>query len=194
MMKNRNTRKGSMNWNMALPSDKCCADSNALMQSKPFWRQTQATMAWVLYLPTFLGVKIIVFVSRTVSDAEKNYPVIEKEMLACFWATKRLRSFLWGMNYTLRTDHKPPMNILTTKGSASESTSHRINRWSSRMLEYNFNVEYLQGINNVVADYLSRVRDYRWKHNLKNTVTICQMISALRRYMLLLKVLFLRAS
>ena len=40
--------------------------------------------------------KIIAFVSRTLSDAEKNYSVIEKEMLACFWATKRLRSFLWG--------------------------------------------------------------------------------------------------
>ena len=78
-------------------------------------------------------------------------------MLACFWATKRLRSFLWGMNYRLRTDHKPLVNILTTKGSASDRTSHRINRWSSRMLEYNFNVEYLQGINNVVADCLSRL-------------------------------------
>ena len=99
--------------------------------------------------------KIIAFVSRTLSDAEKNYSVIEKEMLACFWATKCLRSFLWGMNYTLRTDHKLLVNILTTKGSASERTSHRINRWSSRMLEYNFNVEYLQGIN--VADCLSRL-------------------------------------
>ena len=66
--------------------------------------------------------KIIAFVSRTLSDAEKNYSVIEKDMLACFWATKRLRSFLWGMNYTLRTDHKPLVNILTTKGSASERT------------------------------------------------------------------------
>ena len=35
--------------------------------------------------------RIIAFVSRTLSDAEKNYSVIEKEMLACFWATKRLR-------------------------------------------------------------------------------------------------------
>ena len=37
--------------------------------------------------------KIFAFVSRTLSDRE-NYSVIEKEMLACFWATKRLRSFL----------------------------------------------------------------------------------------------------
>ena len=78
-------------------------------------------------------------------------------MLACFWATKRLRSFIWGMNYTLRTDHKPLVNTLTTKCSASKRTSHKLNKWSSRILEYNFNVEYLQGINNVVADSLLRL-------------------------------------
>ena len=80
--------------------------------------------------------KIIAFVSRTLSDAEKNYSVIEKQMLACFWATKRLRSFLWGMNYTLRTDHKPLVSILTTKGSAlnvpaTESTGGHRECWST---------------------------------------------------------------
>ena len=132
--------------------------------------------------------KIIAFASRTLSDAEKNYYVIEKEMLAFFWATKRLRSFLWGMNYTLRTDHKPLVNILTTKGSASDRTSHRINRWSSRMLGYNFNVEYLQGINNVVADCLSRLPLQAQPEEYS------QMTNALRRYKPLLEVLFLRAS
>ena len=124
--------------------------------------------------------KIIAFVSRTLSDAEKNYSVIEKEMLACFWATKRLRSFIWGMNYTLRTDHKP----LTTKGSAFERTSHRINRWSSRMLEYNFNVEYVQGINNVVADCLSRLplkaQPEEYSHDMPDDECIAQIQAATR--------------
>ena len=101
--------------------------------------------------------RIIVFISRTLSDTENKYSVIEKEMLACFWATKRLRTFLWGRHFNLRTDHKPLVNVLTTKGSASERTSHRINKWSARMLEYNFNVTYVQGVNNVMADCLSRL-------------------------------------
>ena len=141
---------------------------------------TDASCYGLLYLLKFLEVK-----RRSLhSDAEKNYSVIEKEMLACFWATKRLRSFLWGMNYTLRTDHKPLVNILTTKGSASERTSHRINRWSSRMLEYNFNVEYLQGINNDVADCLSRLplkaQPEEYSHDMPDDECIAQIQAATR--------------
>ena len=128
--------------------------------------------------------KIISFVSRTLSDAEKNYSVLEKEMLACFWATKRLISFIWSMNYTLRTDHNPLVNILTTKGSASDRTSHGINMWSSRMLEYNFNVEYLQGINNVVADCLSRLplqaQPEEYSHDRPDDKCIAQIQAATR--------------
>ena len=100
-------------------------------------------------------------------------------MLACFWATKRLRSFLWGVNYTLRTDHKPLVIILTTKGFASERTSHRINRWSSRMLEYNFNVEYLPGVNDVLADCLSRLplkaQPEEYSHDMPDDECIAQI-------------------
>ena len=43
----------------------------------------------------------IIFVSRTLSDAEKNYSFIEKETLAVHWATQRLRTFLWGRRFTV---------------------------------------------------------------------------------------------
>ena len=100
-------------------------------------------------------------------------------MLACFWATKRLRTFLWGRHFNLRTDHKPLVNVLTTKGSASERTSHRINKWSARMLEYNFNVTYVQGVNNVMADCLSRLpvaaQPDEYSHDSKNDECIARI-------------------
>ena len=49
----------------------------------------------------------IIFVSRTLSDAEKNYSVIEKETLVVHWATQRLCTFVRGRKFTIRTDHKP---------------------------------------------------------------------------------------
>ncbi|KAK6169762.1 hypothetical protein SNE40_020751 [Patella caerulea] len=101
--------------------------------------------------------RIVSFISRTLTDTEKKYSVIEKEMLACYWATKRLRTFLWGRHFKIRTDHKPLIYILSTRGYSSERTSSRINRWSSRMLEYNYTATYTPGSLNVLADCMSRL-------------------------------------
>ena len=99
----------------------------------------------------------IIFVSRTLSDAEKNYSVIEKETLAVHWATQRLRTFVWRRRFTVQTDHKPLTSILTTKGFASHRTSQRINKWSTLLLEYNFDIQYIPGVNNNAADCMSRL-------------------------------------
>ena len=88
---------------------------------------------------------------------QKNYSVIKKETLAVHWATKRLCTFLWGRRLTVRTDHKPLTSILTTKGFASDRTSQRINKWSTLLLEYNFDIQYILGVNNTAADCMSRL-------------------------------------
>ena len=93
----------------------------------------------------------IIFVSRTLSDAEKNYSIIEKETLAVHWDMQRLHTFLWGRRFTVRTDHKPLTSILTTKGFASDQTSQRINKWSTLLLEDNFDIQYIPGVNNTAA-------------------------------------------
>ena len=97
----------------------------------------------------------IILVSRTLSDAEKNYSVIEKETLAVHLATQRLCTFVWGRRFTVRTGHKPLTSILTTKGFASDRTSQRINKWSTLLLEYNFDIQYIPGVNNTAADCMS---------------------------------------
>ena len=99
----------------------------------------------------------IIFVSRTLSADEKNYSVIEKETLAVHWATQWLRTFLWGRRFTMRTGHKPLTSILTTKGFASDRMSRRINKRSTLLLEYNFYIQYIPGVNNTAADCLSRL-------------------------------------
>ena len=68
----------------------------------------------------------IIFVSRTLSDAEKNYSVIEKETLAVHWAMQWLRTFIWGRRFTVQTDHKPhrtTIKILSKK--KKEKNCHR---------------------------------------------------------------------
>lgn len=49
-------------------------------------------------------------------SAERKYPIVEKEALACVWAVERWRTFLGGRRFTLQMDHQALTTLLATKG------------------------------------------------------------------------------
>ena len=55
--------------------------------------------------------KPIGFVSRTLTQAEKNYSQIEKEGLACVFGVKRFHAYVYGHPFTLVSDHKPLLSL-----------------------------------------------------------------------------------
>ncbi|CAI5683364.1 unnamed protein product [Oreochromis niloticus] len=97
----------------------------------------------------------VAFASRSLSDAERKYSIVEKEALACVWAAEKWRTWLWGRKFLLRTDHQALTTLLTTKGN--NRAGLRIARWSARLLEFDYEVEYRTGSLNHVADCLSRL-------------------------------------
>ncbi|XP_078503492.1 fibrocystin [Lissotriton helveticus] len=97
----------------------------------------------------------IAFASRSLQKSENNYSVIEKEALAVSWALGKFRDFLWGTQFTLRTDHKPLVEVFSKKGLIAISS--RIRRWVVGLQEYTFGVEYVPGTRNLAADCLSRL-------------------------------------
>ncbi|CAM5115715.1 unnamed protein product [Eretmochelys imbricata] len=99
--------------------------------------------------------RTVEFASRTLSNAERKYSTVEKEPLACVWATEKWRTYLWGCTFKLRTDHSPLTTLLTTKGLGR--AGYRIARWSARLLSFNYELEYNPGNQNVVADCLSHL-------------------------------------
>jgi hypothetical protein len=96
------------------------------------------------------------FLSRKLSATEKTYSATEKEFLAVLWGIERLHQFLYGRPFTVRTDHQCLRQLLIN-GVEGGAAPCRVIRWATRLLRYNFQVRYLPGKDNVVADALSRV-------------------------------------
>lgn len=102
------------------------------------------------------GVEVpVAFASRTLSGAERNYSVGEKEALACVWACEKWFQYIWGRHFTLRTDHQSLTTLLSSRGSGRQTM--RIARWATRLMRFNYTVEYCPGAQNCAADALSRL-------------------------------------
>jgi hypothetical protein len=92
------------------------------------------------------------YTSRTLNNAERNYPTIEKELLAIVWGCTYFRQYLYGRKFTIVTDRCP----LTWICSVKDPTS-RLLRWRLKLEEYEYKVKYKKGSSNTNADALSRI-------------------------------------
>ncbi|KAG7301395.1 hypothetical protein JYU34_014336 [Plutella xylostella] len=96
--------------------------------------------------------KPIAYASRKLNKAELNYPTIEKELLAIVWSIKYFRPYLYGRKFTIFTDHKPLVYLFGMNNPSSRLTKFRL-----ELENYEFEIEYVKGKDNVAADALSRV-------------------------------------
>lgn len=93
----------------------------------------------------------VAFWSRKLSETEKKYSPTEREALAIVFFTEKFRYYLLGRRFLIRTDHRALEYIF--KGAANNS---KLARWALRLQEFCFDVVYIKGTDNVVADNLSR--------------------------------------
>jgi len=96
--------------------------------------------------------RTVSFASRTLSDTELSYSTVEKEMLAITCATKYFRAYLFGQKFKVRTDHKPLKVLMIFKEPKS-----KLVRWKFQLIEWDYEVKYKIGFQNLVADAFSRV-------------------------------------
>ena len=100
----------------------------------------------------------VAFASRKLTDTERKYAPIEREMLAFFWAvTKRFKQFL-GRKFTWITDHKPLESLLGPKSIISKIASARVQRWALALQGYAYDVIGKRSKSIPEADALSRLR------------------------------------
>ena len=98
--------------------------------------------------------KPVLYWSSQFRKYEANYSIAEKEALACVAATQKLRKYLLGRSFILRTDHKALVTLLSQV--LSKRTESRIERWREKLSYFDYIVEYIQGQNNQMADWLFR--------------------------------------
>ena len=96
--------------------------------------------------------RVVAYASRSLADVERRYSQTEKEALGLVWGCERFHMYLYGVEFTLLTDHKPLEVIYST----SSRTSARIEHWVLRLQPYKFTVQYVPGKQNI-ADPLSRL-------------------------------------
>ncbi|CAH9078514.1 unnamed protein product [Cuscuta europaea] len=95
---------------------------------------------------------VIYYASTTLNDAQRNYATTKKEMLAVVYALEKFRSYLLGTNVIIYTDHAS-LKFLMMKKEAKP----RLIRWILLLSEFDVEIKDKKGMENLVADHLSRL-------------------------------------
>ncbi|KAK7111890.1 hypothetical protein V1264_011443 [Littorina saxatilis] len=97
--------------------------------------------------------KPIAFASRSLTDCEKRYAQIEKELLAVVFGVEHFHYYVYGRAVTVESDHKPLESIIQKPLSAAPP---RLQRMLLRTMKYNITLLYKAGREMYVSDTLSR--------------------------------------
>ena len=94
----------------------------------------------------------IAFYSRTLNRAERNYATTDREFLALVEAVDHFRYYLLSHKFRAFTDHKALINMVKNPPLTSRHA-----RYITNLEEYNFDLLYKRGEENVAADTISRL-------------------------------------
>ncbi|KAL5515979.1 hypothetical protein EMCRGX_G001235 [Ephydatia muelleri] len=96
----------------------------------------------------------IAYASRSLCKAESNYGITELETLAVVWALTHVRTYIYGNEVTVYTDHSAVKAVLETPNPSGKHA-----RWWSKVYESgakHVHIIYKSGKSNSNADALSR--------------------------------------
>jgi len=96
----------------------------------------------------------VCYFSKKYNQHQRNYSTIEKEALALLLALQHFDVYVGStvLPAIVYTDHNPLTFLLRM-----HNRNQRLMRWSLIIQDYNLEIKYKKGVNNVVADALSRV-------------------------------------
>jgi transposase InsO family protein len=98
------------------------------------------------------GLAPISYYSRVLTEAEKKYSTYKKECLAVIFGCEKCRAYLEHREFEVHCDNLALCWLLKRVKDVG-----RLGRWILRLAPFKFRVKHMRGVDNVVADALSRV-------------------------------------
>ena len=95
---------------------------------------------------------MIYYSIRTLNDAQQNYTMTEKEFLAVIFALEKFRPYLIGSKTVIFTDHSALKYLMTKKEAKAQ-----LIWWILLLQEFDLEIRDKRGVENVVANHLSRI-------------------------------------
>ncbi|CAM8972796.1 unnamed protein product [Rhodiola kirilowii] len=95
---------------------------------------------------------VIYYASRTLDPAQRNYSTTEKELLVVVFALEKFRPYLLGAKVIVYSDHAAIRYLMKKK-----EAKLRLIRWILLLQEFDVEIRDKKGIENTVADHLSRI-------------------------------------
>lgn len=101
----------------------------------------------------------VMYFSQSLSKAETNWDARQLEAYALLVGLERCRSLIGTRKIICFTDHVNLTFMFRHSPTAANSIlGSKLMRWASRLAGFNFELRYKRGVDNTMADYLSRVK------------------------------------
>ena len=130
-----------------------CTTIHFLSDSDPIFLHTDASDYGIGgYLFQLIDGKEvpIAFVSKSFTLVQLRWAVIQKEAFAIYYCCIFLKTLLRDRTFTIRTDHRNLLYI-------HENSNPMIVRWFMALSEYSYEIEFISGVDNGIADSMSRL-------------------------------------
>ncbi|GJS20955.1 reverse transcriptase domain-containing protein [Tanacetum coccineum] len=96
----------------------------------------------------------IYFASKTLNPAQQKYTVTKKELMAVVFAFDKFKSYLILSKTIIHIDHSALKHLLK-----KQDAKPRLIRWILLLQEFDIEIKDRKGIENFVADHLSRIEN-----------------------------------
>jgi hypothetical protein len=100
--------------------------------------------------------KLVACTSKVLNPSQRRWATVERELYAVAWGLKKLRFYLHGVDFEIYTDHKPLIGLFRKE---TDAPNNRIATMLLSTSEYTFQMKYLPGTRNVIADFGTRHLD-----------------------------------
>ena len=99
----------------------------------------------------------VLFISRSLTQAEKSYSQLERESLNLIFAVVRFRQYLLGREFTIVTDHRPLLSLFNPSKAMPPVAAARVMRWSFILSGYRYQIRYRKAEDHGNVDALSKL-------------------------------------